>query len=177
MFNRTTRNTSNRNTRTRWKRCSQLTINTPERHHWCCSVVFRCLGEDVMKTDWRHLEDVFSVTFFCLPRHLQDIIARCLLEDVLKMSWRRLEEDILQIRLGRRLERLEDFSRRGLANTSWRRLEELLTTSWRRLGRWKIVTLKASSRRLLDVLENKKCLLGWLLIYKRFHKLFWCFHC
>ena len=34
------------------------------------------LGEDVLKTYWRRLQDVFSVTFFCLPRRLEDIIAR-----------------------------------------------------------------------------------------------------
>ena len=39
------------------------------------------LGEDVLKTYWRRLQDVFSVTFFCLPRRL---------EDVLKTSGRRL---------------------------------------------------------------------------------------
>ena len=29
------------------------------------------LGEDVLKMSWRRLEDVFSVTFFCLPRCLE----------------------------------------------------------------------------------------------------------
>ena len=33
------------------------------------------LGEDVLKTSSRRLQDVFSVTFFCLPRRLEDIIA------------------------------------------------------------------------------------------------------
>ena len=31
---------NNRNTRTRCETCSNLTINTPERHHWCRSSVF-----------------------------------------------------------------------------------------------------------------------------------------
>ena len=53
------------------------------------------LGENVLKTSSRRLQDVFSVTFFCLPRRLEDIIAR------------------------------------RLANTSWRRLEDVLKTSWR----------------------------------------------
>ena len=61
---------------------------------------------------WRRTEDVFSVTFFCLPRRLEDIIAR------------------------------------RLANTSWRRLGR------RKVLRW---------RRLQDVLENKKCLLGCVI--------------
>ena len=70
---------------------------------------------------WRRTEDVFSVTFFCLPRRLEDITARRLantslrrledvledvlktswkcLEDVLKTSWKTFQEDVLQIRL------------------------------------------------------------------------------
>ena len=60
----------------------------------------------LVKTYWRRLQDVFSVTFFCLPRRLEDIIARRLANT----SWRRLEDV-----LGRRI-----------ANTSWRRLQEVL---------------------------------------------------
>ena len=70
------------------------------------------LGEDVLKTSWRRLEDL-----------IEDIIARRLAN----MSWRRLGRCLQDI-LGRRI-----------ANTSWRRLE--------------------------DVLENKKCLLGYSLIW------------
>ena len=141
MFNRTTRNTRNRNTRTKWERCSHLTRNTPERHHWCCSVVFRCLSENVLKTDW---EDVFSVTFFCLPRRLQDIISRCLLEDVLKMSWRRLEEDVLNV-LKTSLEEVLQTRLEDVLKNSWRPLEYVLEDE--KLLRWRW-----------------RCLLGWLLI-------------
>ena len=88
----------------------------------------------LMKTYWRRLEDVFSVTIFCLSRRRRlENVLKTPCEDVLKASWRSLE----------------DIFGRGLANTSWRRL-----------GRWRIVTLKTSSRRLQEVLENKKCLLG-----------------
>ena len=66
------------------------------------------LGKDVLKTSSRRLQDVFSVTFFCLPRRLEDIIARRLANT----SWRRLE----------------DIIARRLANTSWRRLENVLKT-------------------------------------------------
>ena len=59
------------------------------------------LGEDVLKTSWRRLEDVLNVTFFFV------------FHDVLKTSWKT-----------------------------------------------KSITLKTSLRRLQDVLENKKCLLG-----------------
>ena len=48
---------------------------------------------------WRRTEDVFSVTFFCLPRRLEDIIARRLantswrlLKTSCEMSWRRLQD-------------------------------------------------------------------------------------
>ena len=50
-----------------------------------------CVGEDVLKTSWRSLEDVFSVTFFRLPRRLQDVIKSYLqdiFEDVFRTSWR-----------------------------------------------------------------------------------------
>ena len=71
---------------------------------------------------WRRLQHVFSVTILRLPRRL---------EDVLNTSWRRL------------------------AKTFWRRLEDVLKTScktsWRRLGRRKIVTLKTSWSRLEDM--------------------------
>ena len=118
------------------------------------------LGEDVLKTPWSRLEDVFSVTFFCLPRRLEDIIARRLantswkrLEDVLmtswKTSWRRLESV-----LKTSLRRLEDVLGKRIANRSWRR--KIAKTSWKT----KSVTLQTSLRRLEDVLENKKYLLG-----------------
>ena len=104
---------------------------------------------------WRRTEDVFSVTFFCLPRRLEDIISRRLantprrrlgrrLEDVLKMSWRRL---------ARRLEDVLKTSSRHFRKTYYK---YVFKTSWKT----KSVTLKPSSRRLEDVLENKKCLLG-----------------
>ena len=32
------------------------------------------LGEEVLKTSSRRLQDVFSVTFFCLPRRLEDVL-------------------------------------------------------------------------------------------------------
>ena len=68
------------------------------------------LGEDVLKTPWRRLQDVFSVTFFCLPRRLEDIIARRLANT----SWRRLEDV------------LEDEKCYA---------EDVFKTSWRRLGK------------------------------------------
>ena len=78
-------------------------------------------------------------------RSIQDIIAR------------RLEKDVLQTRLANALKTsCEDFLK-----TSSKRLEDVFG---RRLERQKIVTLKTSSRRLQNVLENKKCLLGRRLI-------------
>ena len=122
------------------------------------------LGEDVLKTSWKRLEDVFSVIFFCLPRRL---------ENVLKTSWTHNCKTSCNRILNTSWKRLEDIIARRLANTSWTRLEDVLKTSWRRLARhledvlktsWKTksVTLKTSWRRLEDVLENKKCLLGWM---------------
>ena len=101
------------------------------------------LGEDVLKTSWRRLEDVFSVSFFCLPRCLEDVLKTSWKHNC-KTSWRRLQ-DIL----GRRI-----------PITSWRRLQDVFKTSWKT----KSVTLKTAWRRVEDVLENKKCLLGVFLL-------------
>ena len=67
----------------------------------------------MLKTCWLHLEDVFSVTYFCLPRCLEDLlkdVMKMSCEDVLKMSWRCFEE----------------VFGRHLANTSWGRLADVL---------------------------------------------------
>ena len=131
------------------------------------------LGKDILETSSRRLQDVFSETFFCLPRRLGDIIARRLANT----SWRRLEawshncktsyKHVLKTswktfwrRFGNVLKTswrgLEDVLGRHIANTSWRPLEDVFKRSWKT----KSVTLKASSRRLEDVSKNKKCLLG-----------------
>ena len=78
----------------------------------------------LVKTYWRCLEDVFSATFFCLPRRL---------EDVLKTSWKRFGKTY----------------RKYVLKTSWRRLQEVLEDE------------KCYAE---DVLENKKCLLGYFKI-------------
>ena len=82
-----------------------------------------------VKTYWRRLEDVFSVTFFCLPRRLEDIHnCKTSCKHVLKTSsWRHLARLLPR--------RLDNVLGRLIANTSWRRLE--------------------------DLLGSKKCLLGW----------------
>ena len=110
----------------------------------------------LVKTYWRRLEDVFSVTFFCFSRRLQDIAARHLHEDVLKISSRRLEEDVFRTSLEGVLKtfwkRLEDvlwIRVEGIWSTSWRCLwkmywKHVLKTSWRRLGRQKRFMLKTS---------------------------------
>ena len=46
------------------------------------------LGKDVLKMSSRRLQDVFSVTFFCLPWRLED--EKCYPEDIFKTSRRRL---------------------------------------------------------------------------------------
>ena len=69
--------------------CSAMKIAAELNSHFPANIV-------LVKTYWKRLEDVFSVTFFCLPRCLEDV-----LKTSWKMSWRRLE-------------------------TSWRRLEDVL---------------------------------------------------
>ena len=102
-----------------------------------------------MNTSWRRLEDVFSVTFFCLPVRLQDVFKTCLQDVFLKTSWRHLEEDVLKT------------SGKEVLKMCWRRLEDLFgrnfaNTSWRRLGRWKsaLTKLILRYRQLSDTLEG-----------------------
>ena len=136
-------------------------------------------------SSWRHVEEDV------LQTPLEDVL-KTFWKRLAKTSWRSLEEDILQTRLENVLKKtyckhvlktscnnvLKRSWRRHLANTSWRRLgrrlQDVFKTSWirlakkfeddfgRRLERGKIVSLKASSRHLEDVLENKNCLLRML---------------
>ena len=69
------------------------------------------------------LQDVFSVTIFCLPRRLQD---------VLKTSSRRL---------GRQKIVMLKTCWRSLEGMSWRRLQDVFKTSKCLLGRWKVFWL------------------------------------
>ena len=78
--------------------------------------------EDILKTSWRRLENVLKAS----SRYLDDVFARCL-EEVLKTSWKRLSK------------------------TSWRCLEDVLQMSWRRLTD----VLKTSSRYLNDVYARR----------------------
>ena len=76
---------------------------------------------------WRHLQNVFSVTIFRLPRRLEDVL-QIRLEDVLEdeklLSWRRLE-DVLKTCLEDALKtRLEDVMKK-----SWRQTKCLLEIS------------------------------------------------
>ena len=97
-----------------------------------------------------YIEDVFSVTFFWLPRRLQDFFRTCL-QDVFQRR--------LQVMFARRL---QDVFKKSSGR-------HLVNTSWRRLGREKDVTLKTFSGRLEDVfnrssirLHQDKCLLGYI---------------
>ena len=86
----------------------------------------------VFKTSWRHLQQVFNVTIFRIPRRLEDVLKTsretsckmksCYAEELFKMTWRHI---------------LKTFWRHVL-KTSWR---HVLRTSWRHV-------LKTSSRRL-----------------------------
>ena len=61
-------------------------------------LVFKTSWRRLEDMSWRRLQNVFSVTIFRLPRHLEDIL-QIRLEDFLKTSWRHLErrtEDVLE---------------------------------------------------------------------------------
>ena len=101
------------------------------------------------KTSWIRLEDVFSVTFFHLPRRLQDVfkgssrrVFKTSSKDVFKTSSRRLQnvfarrlQDVFKTSSKTSSRRIQDVfktypldvfkktsSRRRLATMSWRRL-------------------------------------------------------
>ena len=85
------------------------------------------LGKEVLNTSWIRLEDVFSVTFLCLPRRLQDI---------LKMPWRNNCKMSFWRCLKRRFEDiLKKTSRKYVLKTSWRQTEDVLKKSWTLLAK------------------------------------------
>ena len=138
----------------------------------------------LMKTSWRRLEEVRRldqdeyVRLSLIPANIR------LGEDVLKTSSRRLQCNIF---LSSKTSWRHNCktSCKHVLKTSWRHncktsYKHVLKTSWRRFRKtyrkyvlktsWKTksVTLKTSSRRLQDVLENKKCLLGhkeWVTLH------------
>ena len=90
--------------------CHSVVSQFPSKHSSC----------------WRRTEDVFIVTFFCLPRRLEDIIPR------------------------------------RLANASWRRVEDVLKTSWRYFRKTKSVTLKTSQNVLKTSWKTRN--VRWVLL-------------
>ena len=90
--------------------------------------------QDVLKTSWRCLEDVFQDVLKTFWRRLEDVlrafskrledVLKTFLHDVLKTSWR-LPENVLK--------------------TSWRRPENVLKTFWRRTAKPNILVLTKMS--------------------------------
>ena len=72
---------------------------------------------------------------------------------VFRTSWRRLQDMSWRYLQNMSWRCLQDMSWRCVQDMSWRCLQHVnsVTTSWRRLWRRKIVTLKTSSRRLEDM--------------------------
>ena len=120
--------------------------------------------QDVLKTSWRCLEDVF-----------QEVL-KTSWQDVLKMPWRRFE-DVFKTSW----RCLEDLFVRRLEEVLARRLEDVLKTSWRRRAKTNILVLSKTSWRRL---HQDECLLGlfdkegmtasrscnWVCILDIFHK-------
>ena len=97
------------------------------------------------KASSRRHQDGFSVTYFCLPRHL--LITDASLQNVFKTFPRRLSrrlQDVFAIHL------FLDVSRRLQQDVLQLSLEGVLKTSWKT----KNVTLRTSSRRLKDVFSR-----------------------
>ena len=79
-----------------------LDTDIPNKEFVCLQDVLKTFSRHVLKTSLRHvfnsLEDVFSVTIFCLPRSLQDVLQNVFKtssQDFFKMSSRRLK-DVLE---------------------------------------------------------------------------------
>ena len=89
------------------------------------------LDEDVLKTFWTRPQRNILLSFKTSWGRLEDIIARRLKEDVLQIRLEDVFEEVLKT--SRR--RLEDVFGRGLANATWRRLEDVLEDE--KLLRWK----------------------------------------
>ena len=97
------------------------------------------------KASSRRHQDGFSVTYFCLPRHL--LITDASLQNVFKTFPRRLSrrlQDVFAIHV------FLDVSRRLQQDVLQLSLEGVLKTSWKT----KNVTLRTSSRRLKDVFSR-----------------------
>ena len=92
----------------------------------------------ILPMSWRRLQQVFSVTFFRLPRRL---------EDVLKTSWRRLANTSWR-HLPRRL---QDVFKTNL--------QDVFKKSWKTKNCYAGDALKTSSRRL----EDQQMFAGYIL--------------
>ena len=86
-----------------FKKLDIQTFNSPANICWSWRRLQNVSWRRLQEMSWRRLEDVLSVTFFGLPRHVQD---------VLKTSWKNLEKTSWR-RLGRqKIVTLKTFSRR-----------------------------------------------------------------
>ena len=99
----------------------------------------------------RRLQNVFGITIFCLPRRIPKTFLRCL-QDVSEMCLQYvfLKTSSRHVR--------KKFSR-SLAIMSWRRLQDVMKTSWKT----KNVTLNTLSRCLqyvFSTFHQDECLLG-----------------
>ena len=110
-----------------------------KRPHKSCRQSYSFLLPSKHSSWPRRTEDIFSVIFFCLPISLEDVLKTSSRHNC-KTSWNCLEEDVLQTHLEDILgRRLEDIFGRCIANTSWRLKIVTLKTSWRRLGKQKML--------------------------------------
>ena len=110
------------------------------------------LGKDLLNMSWRRLEDDLSVTSFCLPRRLQDVIARRLLRrlgNVLKTS-------------------CEDALKTYLEDILQTRLEDVLKTSWKMKNCYAGDIFKTPRIRF----GKKEMFAGFIYFYRMLHNYF-----
>ena len=108
----------------------------------------------------RRLQDVFSVTIFCLPRRLQDVFAKRF-QDIFKTSWKTKNcyaEDVLKT------------SSRHVLKTSWRPTNvcwEVAYSTWFRSG-WQKGKNKFSTNFFYQIKQLFYIPHPWYLSYLHF---------
>ena len=107
------------------------------KHLWSLAANI-CSGQDILKTSWKRLEEVFNVTFFFSSktywRRLQVVFETCFRDVFLKKSSRHLEDV---------------FKKKSC--------KHVLKKSWKIFNCYTEIVFKTSSRRL----GKQEFLLGW----------------
>ena len=136
------------------------------RTSWRCREdVFKTSRQDVLKTSWRRLDNVFKISW----RRLTDFL-KMFLQNVLKTFLRHLEDIWSRQRYwsSSKLLSWKRLLKRDNQGASTRLAQDVLMTSWRRLLKTKTkVFIKT------NVCCVPNCFLYKLMLFLIFNKFFW----